>query len=329
MRTAHLSNQPTPRALPRRFRQPRLLLAGCGDVAARIAQQLNAQGERYRIRALLRHPPHSPAWAQWRALNTTPIAADLDQPQSLRRLRGIADSVIYLAPPTENRPTDRRLNHFLAALHGGRSLPRHLLLIGTTGVYGDRGGALIDETSAVRPQTARGQRRVSAEQILRRWCRQRSRAQLARRPEQRQTGGILRVPGIYAANRLPVERLRAGTPALRPEDDTWTNHIHADDLARICRLALVRSRTLRTINTCDHSQLMMGDWFDAVADATGLPRPERLPRALLKERVSPMLYSFMSESRRLDNQRLLQELRIRLRYPTVHDFLATLKVSSC
>lgn len=325
MRITHLSNQPTPRALPRRFRQPRLLLAGCGDVAARIAQQLNARGERYRIRALLRHAPQSPEWAHWRALGTTPITADLDQPPSLRRLRGIADNVIYLAPPAEKHPMDRRLNRFLAALHGGRSLPRRLVLIGTTGVYGDRQGALIDETAPVRPQTARGQRRASAEHILRRWRRQRSRAQGAGTPEQCQTGGILRVPGIYAADRLPVERLRAGTPALRPEDDTWTNHIHADDLARISWLALTRGRSLRAYNTSDNSMLKMGDWFEAVADATGLPRPERLPRPELKARVSPMLYSFMSESRRLDNGRLARELHIRLTYPTVYDFLSTLK----
>lgn len=314
-----------PRALPRRFRQPRLLLAGCGDVAARIARQLNEHATRYRIRALLRHAPDSPEWAHWRELGTTPIGADLDQPRSLQRLRGIADSVIYLAPPVDNQAEDRRLNRFLAALHGGRSLPRRLVLIGTTGVYGDRGGALIDETCPVRPQTARGKRRVSAECILRRWRRGRSRAGLTQAAGQRQTGGILRVPGIYAADRLPIERLRAGTPALRREDDTWTNHIHADDLARISWLALVRSGTLRAINTCDDSQLPMGDWFDAVADATGMARPERLPREELKTRVSPMLYSFMSESRRLTNTRLKRELRIRLRYPTVHDFLATLK----
>ena len=314
-----------PRALPRRFRQPRLLLAGCGDVAARIAGQLNAHATRYRIRALLRHAPDSPEWARWRALGTTPIRADLDHPRSLQRLRGIADSAIYLAPPVDNQPEDRRLNRFLAALHGGRSLPRRLVLIGTTGVYGDRGGALIDETCPVRPQTARGKRRVSAECILRRWRRGRSCAGLTQAAGQRQTGGILRVPGIYAADRLPIERLRAGTPALRREDDTWTNHIHADDLARISWLALVRSGSLRAINTCDDSQLPMGDWFDAVADATGIARPERLPREELKTRVSPMLYSFMSESRRLTNTRLKRELRIRLRYPTVHDFLATLQ----
>ncbi len=296
-------------------------------MAARIAQQLNAHGTRYRIRALLRHAPGSPIWSNWRALGATPIAADLDQPRSLRRLRGIAENVIYLAPPAENQPEDRRLNRFLAALHGGRSLPRRLVLIGTTGVYGDQNGAWVNETHPARPQTARGKRRASAEQILRRWRRGNVRAGLA--TMQQQTGGILRVPGIYAADRLPIERLRAGTPALRPEDDTWTNHIHADDLARISWLALTRSATLRAINACDNSQLKMGEWFDAVADATGLPRPERLPREILKSRVSPMMYSFMSESRRLDNTRLTRELRIRLRYPTVHDFLSTLDNNLC
>lgn len=319
-----------PRALPRRFRQPRLLLAGCGDVATRIAQQLAERGTQIRVRALLRHPSNSPEWAHWRALGATPVAANLDQASSLRRLRGIADKVIYLAPPAEGGAADlvdRRLNRFLAALHGGRSLPRRLTLISTTGVYGDRQGAFIDESCPVHPETARARRRVAAERTLRRWRRNRSRAGLAPDIDQQQTGGILRVPGIYAANRLPTERLRNGTPALRTEDDTWTNHIHADDLARICWLALTRSKSLRSINTCDDSQLKMGDWFDAVADATKLPRPVRLPRDQLKSHVSPMMYSFMSESRRLDNARLKRELRLQLAYPTVYDFLATLDQS--
>lgn len=315
---------PPPRALPRRFRQPRLLLAGCGDVAARVTRLL---GKRYRIRALLRHAPGDTTWAYWRSLGATPVAADLDQPSSLRRLRGLADNVIYLAPPAEaeaGRPIDPRLNRFLATLHGGRSLPRHLVLISTTGVYGDHQGALIDETTPVQPKTARGQRRVYAEQTWRSWQRHRAQAGLAS-STQFQGGSILRVPGIYAGDRLPIDRLRAGTPALLPEDDTWTNHIHADDLANIAWLSLVRSHPMRTFNTTDDSRLKMGDWFDAVADATGLPRPQRLPRDQLKSHVSPMMYSFMSESRRLRNDRLTQELCIRLRYPTVHDFLATLK----
>ena len=321
---------PPRRALPRRFRQPRLLLAGCGDVAARIAAEL---GRRYRIRAILRHTPDSPAWARWRSLGAIPVKADLDNRTSLKRLRGIADQVIYLAPPADTatvQPIDARLNHFLAALHGAGSLPCRLVLIGTTGVYGNCQGALVHETRPINPQTARGQRRAGAEATLRHWVRThtRSRRSATKHPGSN-AGSILRVPGIYAGNRLPIERLKAGTPALRAADDTWTNHIHADDLARISWLSLTRGKSLRTVNTSDCSSLKMGDWFDAVADAAGLARPQRLPRTELQAQVSPMLYSFMSESRRLDNKRLLKELRIRLRYPTVHDFLATLKVPPC
>ncbi|MGV0997983.1 MAG: NAD-dependent epimerase/dehydratase family protein [Fluviibacter sp.] len=320
-----------PRALPRRFRQPRLLLAGCGDVAARIAAQV---GSHYRILALLRHAPYSAPWQQWRALGATPLPADLDQPASLQRLRGVATHVIYLAPPSDKHPANTeaepRLNRFLAALHGGRSLPRQLVYIGTSGVYGDCQGAHVNESRPIKPQTLRGQRRAAAEATLRRWHRTRVRTQSTADSSGPVNGGtILRVPGIYASDRLPIERLRAGTPALIAEEDTWTNHIHADDLARISWLALSRGRSLRAINANDASLLKMGDWFDAVAKASGLAKPQRLPRSELKARVSPMLYSFMSESRQLDNKRLMNELRIRLRYPTVHDFLSTLEAPSC
>lgn len=330
-----LKKMQPPRAVPRRFRRPRLLLAGCGDVAARIATDI---GNRYRIRALLRHAPDSTVWQNWRALGTTPITADLDNRASLKRLRGLATQVIYLAPPADNQSaearTDLRLNRFMAALHGARSLPCRLVLIGTTGVYGNCQGAFVHETRPINPQTARGQRRAAAEATLRHWVRTRTRSRRlsrisATKDLSSNAGSILRVPGIYAGNRLPVERLKAGTAALQASDDTWTNHIHADDLARISWLCLTRGKSLRAVNASDCSSLKMGDWFDAVADAAGLARPQRLPRTELKAQVSPMLYSFMSESRRLDNKRLLQELRIRLRYPTVHDFLATLKVPPC
>jgi nucleoside-diphosphate-sugar epimerase len=139
---------------------------------------------------------------------------------------------------------------------------------------------------------------------------------------------ILRAPGIYAAERLPVDRLRAGTPALSPEDDVFTNHIHADDLARAVWLATFRGRANRVVNVVDDAELKMGAFFDLVADATALPRPPRLPRALLVREVSPMLYSFMSESRRIDNVRMKHELRIRLHYPTPADFLRAMKPSA-
>ena len=127
---------------------------------------------------------------------------------------------------------------------------------------------------------------------------------------------VLRAPGIYASDRLPLKRLHARTPVLRDEDDVYTNHIHADDLALACVLALLRGRAQRAVNVCDDSQMLMGDYFDLAAELAGLPPPERITRAEAAERMSPMALSFWSESRRLCNRRLKTELRLRLRYPT-------------
>ena len=192
------------------------------------------------------------------------------------------------------------------------------MLIGTTGVYGDRQGALTDETCPVHPHTARAKRRVASEQTLRRWRRGRSRAGLGDTP----TGGILRVPGIYAADRLPTDRLRSGTPALRPEDDTWTNHIHADDLARACQLALWRGKPQRSYNVNDDTQLRMGDYFDQAASVLGLPKPARISRAQAQTELPAMQLSFMSESRRMVNTRMKRELRLQLRFAHIKNGLA-------
>lgn len=283
--------------------RPRLLVVGCGDVGLRLLPLVR---DRFRVFAVTSRPDRIP---ELRAAGAIPVVANLDQPDSLHRLKGLADTVVHLAPPPSDGERDRRTRN-LAAI-----LPRHgtVVYVSTTGVYGDCGGALFDETRPVAPKNARAVRRVDAEQVLRRWARQ-SGARLA----------ILRVPGIYAADRLPVERLRQGTPALLPDDDPYTNHINADDLAQIVALAVFRAAPQRVYHTVDDSDLKMGDYFDAVADAFGLPHPPRLPRAQLVERVSPMLLSFMSESRRLHNGRMKGELGVRLRYPTVADLLASL-----
>jgi nucleoside-diphosphate-sugar epimerase len=182
-----------------------------------------------------------------------------------------------------------------------------VVYVSTSGVYGDCGGALVGETRPVAPQSARARRRVDAEQVLRSWARG-AHGRLA----------ILRVPGIYAADRLPLRRLEQGTPALAPQDDVYTNHIHADDLAHSVALALFRALPGRVYNAADDTRMKMGEYFDAVADAFGMARAPRLPRVQLQEEVSPMLLSFMAESRRLENLRLKRELGVRLRWPTVH-----------
>ena len=244
-----------------------------------------------------------------RAAGATPVVANLDQRETLYRLKGLADTIVHLAPPPSDGKQDRRTRN-LAAI-----LPRHgkVVYISTTGVYGDCRGARFDETRAVSPVNARALRRVDAEEVLRRWS-LRMQGQLA----------ILRVPGIYAADRLPVDRLRQRTPALSSDDDVYTNHIHADDLARIIALAIFRAAPQRVYHTVDDSELRMGEYFDLVADHFDLPHPPRLPRAQLATQVSPMLLSFMSESRRLKNERMKAELGVHLRWPTVKEFLASL-----
>ena len=284
---------------------PRLLIIGCGDVGLRV---LKALAGRWRVFALTSSPARS---AELRAAGAVPLVGNLDEPATLARLAGLADRVLHLAPPARDGATDERTRHLLAAL--ARRPPAALVYASTTGVYGDCGGEFIDETRALNPATDRAMRRVDAEAQLRAFGRRHG-ARVS----------LLRIPGIYARDREgghPRERLARGTPVLRREDDVFTNHIHADDLAHACLLALLRGLPQRAVNVCDDSQLLMGDYFDLAADLASLPRPERISRAEAAERMSPMQLSFWSESRRLGNARLKRELRLALRYPTAKEGL--------
>jgi nucleoside-diphosphate-sugar epimerase len=267
----------------------RLLIAGYGDIARRAAPLLET---RFEIRTLSRAN-----------------GMDLDRPASLAALEP-ADAVLHCAPPPAAGAADTRTANLLTRLESTRILPTRIVYISTSGVYGDCAGALVDESRAPNPQSLRAARRVDAETQLALWCKSRGVALT-----------ILRAPGIYATERLPLARLRTGTPVLRDADDVYTNHIHADDLAAACVRALEADAPPGTYNAADDTQLKMGAWFDLVADHAGLPRPPRIARAEATACVPPELLSFMNESRRLDNRRLKQALGVRLRYPTVHQGL--------
>lgn len=277
----------------RRFGRPRLLIVGCGEIGLQIVARVR---DRFRVIGLISQAARA---GEVRAAGAVPLVANLDTRGALRRVRRLAKWLIHLAPPAPAGTGDPRSLRLRCACGGtvGR-----VVYVSTTGVYGDRAGALLDETARPLPSTDRARRRVAAERILRR------RPMFAR---------VLRVPGIYAADRLPLERLRAGTPALAPEDDVFSSHIHADDLVRLCLAALWRGRPARVYHAVDDTRLKMGEYFDLVADRFALPRPPRLPRARLQAAVSATQYSFMAESRRLSNTRIKRELRVRLRYPTV------------
>jgi len=290
----------------------RLLIIGCGDVVRRA---LPALVRHWRVYALVRARE-----ADLARLGVTQIVGDLDRPATLRRLAGLAHAVLHSAPPPAQGRGDRRTRHLLARLCGRHdaagvprwrlSLPRRFVYISTSGVYGDCHGDWVAETRPPRPLSARGQRRVDAERQLRAFGR-RSHCAVS----------ILRAPGIYAADRLPLARLHQGLPVLRGEEDVFTNHIHADDLARACLAALRFGRPNRCYNVSDDSALRMGEWFDRLADAFGLPAPPRLARAEAERVLPAMQLSFMRESRRLVNRRLKRELALQLRYPTVEDGL--------
>lgn len=287
-------------------RRPSLLIIGCGDVGLRVLRTLGAH---WRVLVLTSTPARVPAL---RAAGAVPLVGDLDDPATLGRLGALADHVLHLAPPPGAGHTDPRTAALARALwRGGRT--QHLVYGSTSGVYGDCAGACIDETRAVAPATDRARRRVDAEARLRHFGRAAG-----------CTVTVLRIPGIYALDRVggdPRERLRRGLPVLQPQHDVYTNHVHADDLARACIAALLRGRPQRVVHACDDGALKMGDHYDLVADLSDLPRPPRVAREAAVQQLGPMAMSFLGESRRLANTRLKRELRLRLRYPTVREAL--------
>ncbi|MDM0043492.1 SDR family oxidoreductase [Variovorax dokdonensis] len=300
-------------ALPSRFRRERVLVVGCGDVGLRAARIL-----RGRVSLLALTSQHARA-EELRAAGITPLIGNLDEPGHIARLAGIATRVLHLAPPPRVEGAahsgawwrDARTTALVRALQR-RSLPQALVYGSTSGVYGDCNGAWVAELHALRPATPRAHRRVDAERAVR-WL-GRSGTQVR----------ILRIPGIYAPDRqggTPRERLLRGTPALREQDDAYSNHIHADDLARACVIALWRGGAPRAFHVSDDGPMKMGDYFDLAADLYGLPRPDRISREEAQAQLPSQLLSFMGESRRLDNTRLKRELRMRLRYPTVREGL--------
>lgn len=264
----------------------RLLIAGYGDIARRVAARL-------------------PATVELRAISRTQ-GADLDRPGTLHSFAGWADAILHTVPPAAN-DTDTRTANLLALLEQGLP-PARIVYLSTSGVYGDCAGERVDEARPVNPMTARARRRVDAERQLLAWCEPREVALV-----------VLRVSGIYAADRLPVERLRKGTPALREEDEGYTNHIHADDLATIALRALQDDAPPGIYNASDDSEMKMGAWFDLVADRSGLPRPQRIARSEADGRIPAELLSFMQESRRLCNDKMKRGLAVTLAYPTVFD----------
>jgi nucleoside-diphosphate-sugar epimerase len=283
-----------------------IFIVGCGDIGQRVAALWRTRGSR--VAALARS---GQAVQRLHAQGIDAIAGDLDRPATLMGLRLSGRTVYYFAPPPAVGSGDPRVEAFVAALsHTGR--PARIVYVSTSGVYGDQRGAWVTEESPVAPQTPRAKRRLHAEETLHAW------------------GGahdvpiiVLRVGGIYGPGRLPIERIRKGLPVLVENESLPTNRIHADDLAAVCVAAAERVTTDAVYNVSDGQSGTMTQYFFAVADRLGLSRPPAISLEEASHQLSPAMLSYLTESRRLDNSRMLRQLGITLRYPDLATGLET------
>jgi nucleoside-diphosphate-sugar epimerase len=276
---------------------------GCGDIGSRVARECLAQGKRVsgwvRTRASLE---------RLEGLGISAVQADLDDAKAaLPELQG--QRVYYFAPPPAGGQVDTRVARLLAHCRETGS-PRRLIYLSTTGVYGDCRGEWVDETRPVAPQVDRARRRLDAERRWRQWS--------------ESTGGelvLLRVAGIYGPGKLPVKRLQSGQPMVSEAESPITNHIHSLDLVRICLAAMQRGGNGEVYNVSDGHPGSMTGYFNQVADFLHLPRPPIISRAEAEQRLSPGMLSYLGESRRLRNRKMLAQLQIALRYPTLAEGL--------
>jgi nucleoside-diphosphate-sugar epimerase len=270
-----------------------LLIIGCGAIGRRIAALALAQGEK--VCTFNRGETGVPG--------STHFTGNLDDPDTLTQLPTTGAGVIYLAPPPGGGVEETRVRNFCAAIPAGAE-PEKLVYISTSAVYGDCGGARVTEETEPNPQTSRGKRRLHAERLLLQWGKERGVAIV-----------ILRVTAIYAKDRLPVMQLQMGQPVLREEEALPGNRIHADDLTRICLAALERGKDGDIFNVSDGSSRTMTEYFNAAADCLGLPRPAQVTLAEARKVMTPLMISYFTESRVVDNSKMLRELGVELLYP--------------
>ncbi len=281
-----------------------VLIVGCGDIGVRTARLLQQSGGQ--VYGLARSEAST---GRLRAYGIVPIMGNLDDAASLTELSTAGKLVYYLAPPPGGGPFDSRMRNFCHVIGPGQ-LPSKVVYMSTSGVYGDCGGNLVTEATPINPQTSRAQRRVDAEATLQEWGRQQGVPVV-----------ILRVTGIYGPGRLPLARIQQGHPVLREEESTLTNRIHADDLAMVCMRAAQRSAGGDIFNVSDGKPGTMTQYFNAICDQLHLPRPPQVSMAEAKQVMNPMMLSYLTETRRMDNRKMLDELDITLRYPDLESGL--------
>lgn len=277
-----------------------VIIMGFGDIGQRVAKLWLKEG--IPVYGLARSEEKV---YQMTALGVTPLQADLDAPGTLTSLPSSDTLLYWFVPPPRTGQTDPRMQRLLAALEQ-TGQPARIVAISTTGIYGDRQGALVAEDTPPNPQVDRARRRLDMETRLRHWGDQHDVPII-----------ILRVGGIYGPGRLPLQRIRDGVPVLKEALAPKTNRIHADDLARVCVAAASKPQASRIYNVSDGQEANMTEYFFTLADFFGLPRPPAVDWEEAEQTISPGMLSYLRESRRMDTSRMQQELGVKLEYPSL------------
>jgi nucleoside-diphosphate-sugar epimerase len=282
-----------------------VLIVGCGYLGQRVARREREQGNR--VVALVRSAESATGL---QACGLEVLRVDLDDASTLVGLPTQNAVIYYFAPPPSSGRSDPRISHFLSAIDAD-ALPACIVLVSTSGVYGDCHGEWVDESRPASPDADRAHRRFDAETRLRRWA-----------GEHAVPFVILRVPGIYGPGRLPVERLTRRQPVLREAESPWSNRVHVDDLVSACLAAARHGASGAVYNVSDGHPSTMTDYFNQVADAVGLPRPPQITMAEARAQLSEGMQSYLAESKRLDNRRMREELGVEPKYPDLARGLA-------
>ncbi len=283
-----------------------VLIIGCGDTGRRLSALYRDEGRQ--VAGVVRSEASTRALE---AAGIRPIRTDLDA-NTLPSLPSGGARVFYFAPPIDVGKDDVRIERLLDHLEL-TGLPARFLYLSTTGVYGDCEGRWIDESESLKPSTYRAQRRIAAEDAVRRWC-----------GDHGIDWMVLRVPAIYGPGRLLTERLKSGMPTVRPEECSFTNRIHIDDLVTVCHAVMEGAKGGSVYNVSDGHPSTITDYLFLLAELTGMPKPPLISMQEAERMLSPSIMSFMKESKRIKNEKLLKETGLTLRYP---DLKSGLKAS--
>ncbi|MCW9057168.1 MAG: SDR family oxidoreductase [Gammaproteobacteria bacterium] len=282
-----------------------ITIIGCGFVGKCLARQLLQKNI-----PVTAYVNSDSSQAECQKQNIPCDIVDLDKPLADIDLTG--QSVIYLVPPPRSGQTDSRITSFLRAIEQHK--PEKFILLSTTGVYGDCNGEWIDESRPLMPRADRAYRRANAEQQVQQFCK-RTGVSLV----------ILRVAGIYGPGKIPLSRIKSGQPVVNQEDSPFTNRIHLDDLVNVCEIALLNSAITGIYNVTDGHPGTMYEYFSGVAAAMDLPAPPAISLEDARQQLSEGMLSYMDESRRINNSKLLNDFKLELKYPVLERGLGSLK----